>query len=207
MGIGELTGDDLVKVLATLANPHRIRVIAALSQQRSYVSQMARDLGISRPLLQVHLRKLDAVGLVSATLEFSEDGKAMKYYEVTPFALHLSPETLVLAAETLTPAHGRPGGRAEGPGLMGDSWVLKDTTAITGLFVLLTIVITVGIRQYAGIRRARAADGSQRDYRKLAESALLLQENIGHQLHDIAVQLADLAGRVESMERILKEVE
>lgn len=98
----ELTGDQLVLALSTLANPHRMRVIAALAGQRKYVSQLAREVGISRPLVQVHLRKLEAAGLVSAELELSEDGKAMKFYEVTPFALHLTPRTIATAAETLT---------------------------------------------------------------------------------------------------------
>jgi len=35
-------------------------------------------------------------------LELSEDGRAMKYYEVTSFNLHLTPATLAEAAETLT---------------------------------------------------------------------------------------------------------
>ncbi|MFC0507752.1 ArsR/SmtB family transcription factor [Micromonospora costi] len=99
-----LSGDDLVRVLATLANPHRMRVIAALARERAYVSRLARDLGISRALLQVHLRKLAAAGLVSAQLELSEDGKAMKYYEVTPFVLRLTPDTIADAARTLTPS-------------------------------------------------------------------------------------------------------
>jgi predicted transcriptional regulator len=98
----DMTGDDLLKVLATLANPHRIRVVAALAQERNYVSQLARDLGISRALLQVHLRKLEAAGLVSASVEVSADGKAMKFYEVAPFALILTPEVLRIAARTLT---------------------------------------------------------------------------------------------------------
>ncbi|MEU5562613.1 ArsR/SmtB family transcription factor [Micromonospora musae] len=98
-----LSGDDLVRVLGTLANPHRMRVIAALSRERAYVSRLARDLGISRALLQVHLRKLTAAGLVSAHLELSEDGKAMKYYEVEPFVLRLTPGTIAAAAQTLTP--------------------------------------------------------------------------------------------------------
>jgi predicted transcriptional regulator len=96
-----MTGDDLVRVLATLANPHRLRVVAALAQRRNYVSELARELGISRALLQVHLRKLEAAGLVSATIEVSADGKAMKFYEVTPFALHLTPKTVTVAAQTL----------------------------------------------------------------------------------------------------------
>jgi predicted transcriptional regulator len=101
----ELTGDDLLRVLATLANPHRLRVIAALAAERNYVSRLARELNISRALLQVHLRKLQAAGLVSADIEVSEDGKAMKFYEVTPFALQLTPQTIMAAARTLH-AHG-----------------------------------------------------------------------------------------------------
>ena len=97
----DLTGDELLRVLATLANPHRLRVVAALAEERNYVSQLARQLGISRALLQVHLRKLEAAGLVSATIEVSEDGKAMKFYEVTPFALQLTPKTIMVAARTL----------------------------------------------------------------------------------------------------------
>lgn len=96
-----MNGNDLMRVLATLANPHRLRVVAALAQQRNYVSELARELGISRALLQVHLRKLEAAGLVSATIEVSEDGKAMKFYEVRPFSVQLTPKTITAAARTL----------------------------------------------------------------------------------------------------------
>ena len=101
MDTADLTGDGLLRVLATLANPHRLRVVAALAGQRTYVSQLARELGISRALLQVHLRKLEAAGLISAAIEVSEDGKAMKFYDVTPFAVQLTPDTIMVAARTL----------------------------------------------------------------------------------------------------------
>jgi predicted transcriptional regulator len=97
----DMTGDDLVRVLATLANPHRLRIVAALAAERNYVSQLARELGMSRALLQVHLRKLQAAGLVAADIEVSEDGKAMKFYDVTPFALQLTPQTIMAAVPTL----------------------------------------------------------------------------------------------------------
>ncbi len=100
-----MTGDDLLRVLATLANPHRLRVVAALAAERNYVSQLARDLDISRALLQVHLRKLQTAGLVSAHIEVSEDGKAMKFYEVTPFALLLTPQAIMAAVRTLHAAN------------------------------------------------------------------------------------------------------
>jgi predicted transcriptional regulator len=97
-----MTGDALLQVLATLANPHRMRVVAALAEDRNYVSELARDLGISRALLQVHLRKLEAAGLVSSSVEVSPEGKAMKFYEVTPFEVRLTPETIKTAARTLS---------------------------------------------------------------------------------------------------------
>jgi predicted transcriptional regulator len=97
-----MTGDTLLRVLATLANPHRMRIIAALTRERNYVSALARDLDISRALLQVHLRKLVAAGLVTSSIEVSPDGKAMKFYEVAPFALHLTPEAVMTAARTLS---------------------------------------------------------------------------------------------------------
>jgi len=100
----ELTGDTLLRMLATLANPHRLQVVAALARERNYVSSLARELGISRALLQVHLRKLEAAGLVTSTIEVSEDGKAMKFYEVTPFELRLTPQTIMTKVETLSPA-------------------------------------------------------------------------------------------------------
>jgi len=96
------TGDELVEMLAALSNPLRLRIVATLAGGRDYVSHLAREIGVSRPLLHMHLQRLEAVGLITGSLELSVDGKAMKYYEVTDFALQLTPTTLAAAAETLT---------------------------------------------------------------------------------------------------------
>jgi DNA-binding transcriptional ArsR family regulator len=96
-------GDQLLAVLAALANPHRLRVIAALAGGgRAYVSQLAREIGISRPLLHLHLQKLEQAGLVSSRLELSADGKALNYYEVRSFAFPLTPSVIAEAVQTLT---------------------------------------------------------------------------------------------------------
>ena len=96
------SGDALLLALSALANPHRLRIIAALAEGREYVSRLARRLETSRPLLHMHMQRLEAAGLVSGTLELSEEGKAMKYYEVTEFALELTPAAIAQAAKTLT---------------------------------------------------------------------------------------------------------
>jgi predicted transcriptional regulator len=96
------TGDDLIQKLAALANPIRLRIVAKLAGGRDYVSHLARELGVSRPLMHLHLQRLEAAGLIVGSLELSEDGKAMKYYDVADFDLHLSPSALAEAAETLS---------------------------------------------------------------------------------------------------------
>jgi len=100
----EPTGDELLRILGALANPHRLRIVAALAPGRNYVSRLAREMGMSRPLLHMHLQRLEAAGLVSGQHEVSEDGKAMRYIEVTPFALRLTPEQIAVAAQTLSRA-------------------------------------------------------------------------------------------------------
>ncbi|WP_274377128.1 ArsR/SmtB family transcription factor [Desulfofalx alkaliphila] len=85
-----------------MANPHRLRILALLNGRRIHVSQLAREAMISRPLLYMHLKRLEKAGLVTSKLELSEDGKAMNYFELLPFALKLTPETITGAVKTLT---------------------------------------------------------------------------------------------------------
>jgi DNA-binding transcriptional ArsR family regulator len=96
------TGDELLEMLAALANPIRLRIVATLAGGRDYVSHLAREIGISRPLLHMHLQRLEAAGLIVGKLELSEDGKAMKFYDVADFDLHLTASVLSEAAQTLT---------------------------------------------------------------------------------------------------------
>jgi len=95
----------LLAVLAALASPQRLRIVAALKADgRNYVSQLAREVGISRPLLHLHLQKLEEAGLVASKLELSSDGKALNYFEVADFDLVLTPAAIVEAAKSLTPS-------------------------------------------------------------------------------------------------------
>ncbi len=97
-----LEGDQLLGMLAALANPIRLRILAQLADRRDYVSHLAREIGISRPLLHMHLQRLETVGLVIGSLELSEDGKALKFYDVAHFDIHLNAATVAAAAKTLT---------------------------------------------------------------------------------------------------------
>ncbi len=95
-------GDQILAILSALANPHRLRIIAALAEGPIHVSQLARDVHISRPLLYLHLKKLEEAGLVTGHLELSDDGKAMKFFDVVAADLLITPELIALAVQTLS---------------------------------------------------------------------------------------------------------
>jgi DNA-binding transcriptional ArsR family regulator len=99
-----MDGEALLRWLSALASPHRLRVVAALSGGRNHVSGLARDLGMSRPLLYLHLQKLEAAGIVAGSLELSDDGKAMKYFQLVPFDVQITPRVIARAADTLPAA-------------------------------------------------------------------------------------------------------
>jgi ArsR family transcriptional regulator len=96
------TGDKLVLILSALANPQRLRILAALSEHQVHVSELARELKISRPLLHMHLLRLEGAGLVKGRHEVSADGKALRFYEVADFNVQLTPGRISEAVKTLT---------------------------------------------------------------------------------------------------------
>jgi DNA-binding transcriptional ArsR family regulator len=91
----ELTSEELLAVLAAIGHAQRLRIIAELATGRVHVSELARRLGLSRPLLYMHLERLEKANLVIGHLELSSDGKAMKYFELAPFELRLTVDTIV----------------------------------------------------------------------------------------------------------------
>ncbi|GII94556.1 ArsR/SmtB family transcription factor [Sinosporangium siamense] len=94
-----MTSEELLTVLAALGHPLRLQIIAALAAERVHVSELARRVGVSRPLLYMHLERLEKAGLVEGHLELSHDGKSMKYIELKPFQLTLTVPTILAALQ------------------------------------------------------------------------------------------------------------
>lgn len=76
----------------------------------------------------------------------------------------------------------------------------QEVFGVIGAFTLVTVVITVIIWQFGANWRAKAVLAREEEYRKLAEKSLAAQQETER-------QLAGIQGRMESLERILKEVE
>ncbi len=101
MIMGNFVGDlnlkkyeDYINVFDALSHPARIKIIGILAEGRQYVSELARLVNISRPLLYMHLKKLETARLVTSAMEISESGKAMKYYTLEDFELQITKELL-----------------------------------------------------------------------------------------------------------------
>jgi DNA-binding transcriptional ArsR family regulator len=96
------TGDRFLHMLSALANPQRLRILAALNKRQAYVSELARELKMSRPLLHMHLQRLEGAGLIIGRHEVSSDGKALRYLKVAEFSEQLTPGRISEAVKTLT---------------------------------------------------------------------------------------------------------
>lgn len=84
------TLDEIIDLCEVLSNKHRLRIIAALSEKRKYTSELARELEISRPLLYLHLRRLEEVGILKGKTELGKGNRARRYYELCDFELCLN---------------------------------------------------------------------------------------------------------------------
>jgi len=87
--------EDLAKKLSALGHPTRIRILMELTKGENYLSEVAKNVGISRALAKVHLKKLRASGLVeSRILTMEEEARALRFYKILDFSFNISTESL-----------------------------------------------------------------------------------------------------------------
>ncbi|WP_297520862.1 winged helix-turn-helix domain-containing protein [Thermococcus sp.] len=87
--------DELVKIGEALGNPIRVKILKMLCEKEWYIYELARELGISRQLLYLHLKKLEKAGLVESELRLDPgDPRAKKYYRARKFRIVIDNETL-----------------------------------------------------------------------------------------------------------------
>ncbi|AEH23777.1 Transcriptional regulator, arsR family [Pyrococcus yayanosii CH1] len=89
------TIEELVRVGEALGNPVRVRILKMLCEKEWYVYELAKELGISRQLLYLHLKKLEKAGLVESELRLEpNDPRAKKYYRAKQFRIVIDNELL-----------------------------------------------------------------------------------------------------------------
>ena len=82
---------SLVQILDALGNEHSLKIMSILASGECFVSELAKMVGISRPLLYLHLKKLENAGLVESEIRhFEEPPYTKKFYRAKNFELILS---------------------------------------------------------------------------------------------------------------------
>jgi len=82
---------SLAQFLDALGNVHSLSIMGVLAKGECYVSELAKEVGISRPLLYLHLKKLENAGLVESEIRhFEEPPYTKKFYKAKNFELILS---------------------------------------------------------------------------------------------------------------------
>ena len=78
--------NELAKTLDALGHPLRLRILSVLASKEMYLSEIAHNVGVSRALAKVHLKKLERAGLVKSRVELVEgEAKALRYYKLQEF--------------------------------------------------------------------------------------------------------------------------
>ncbi|HEY9207272.1 MAG TPA: metalloregulator ArsR/SmtB family transcription factor [Candidatus Methanoperedens sp.] len=81
----------LTEILDALGNEHSLKIMSVLADGECYVSELAKSVGISRPLLYLHLKKLENAGLVEGEIRhYEEPPYSKKFYKAKNFELILS---------------------------------------------------------------------------------------------------------------------
>jgi len=87
--------NELAKTLDALGHPLRLKIIALLAGGEMYLNEIANKLCVNRALAKVHLKKLERAGIVKSRIELVEgEAKALRYYKLQQFEIHVSPQIL-----------------------------------------------------------------------------------------------------------------
>jgi predicted transcriptional regulator len=87
--------NELAKTLDALGHPLRLRIVALLAGGEMYLNEIANKLCVNRALAKVHLKKLERAGIVKSRIELAQgEAKALRYYKLQQFEIHVSPQIL-----------------------------------------------------------------------------------------------------------------
>ena len=89
--------EELGRQLHALSHPLRMKIILLLIQQKRdmYLNEIANNLEINRALAKIHLKKLENAAIVkSRVVLIKGEARALRYYTLLDFDIHVTPELL-----------------------------------------------------------------------------------------------------------------
>jgi len=95
--------NELGRICKALAHPLRLKIIRLLAREGvdMYLNEIANALGVNRTLAKIHLKKLQGAGMVKSYVVLVEgEARALRYYSLQDFDIHISPELLKQGGRT-----------------------------------------------------------------------------------------------------------
>ncbi len=92
--------EELAEVMRVLGKVERLRILALLRRRPMYVSEIARMLGMPYPLVHLHLKAMERVGLVESRYEMVTGARphVRRYYRARDFRIVITPDLIARLA-------------------------------------------------------------------------------------------------------------
>jgi len=79
---------ELAQLLSFLGNEQRLNILRAITHEEKFAREIAEEVGISRPLVNIYLKQFEKAGLATGTNRVSDEPPYLKrYYKAVPFEL------------------------------------------------------------------------------------------------------------------------
>lgn len=86
---------EIVEIGEALSHPVRLKLLYLLAERERYVYELAKDLELSRQVVNLHLKRLEKAGFVESDLRLEdEDMRAKKFFRLKEFEVSLSMQDL-----------------------------------------------------------------------------------------------------------------
>lgn len=87
--------EQIVEIGEALSHPIRLKLLYLLAERERYVYELAKDLNLSRQVVNLHLKRLEKAGFVESDLRLDDDDmRAKKFFRLKTFEVSLSIEDL-----------------------------------------------------------------------------------------------------------------
>ncbi|WP_094228327.1 ArsR/SmtB family transcription factor [Methanolobus psychrotolerans] len=78
-----------------ISHPVRLKLLYLLSERERYIYDLAKDLDLSRQVVQLHLKRLENAGFVESDLRLEDnDNRAKKFFRLKEFDVKLGLDDL-----------------------------------------------------------------------------------------------------------------
>lgn len=89
------TLQQITDIGEAISHPVRLKLLYLLSERERYVYDLAKDLNLSRQVVQLHLKRLESAGFVESDLRLEDnDNRAKKFFKLKDFEVKIDLDDL-----------------------------------------------------------------------------------------------------------------